>query len=151
METKFRHIARAVIVHQNQILIARMKGAHSFLPGGGVEVEEGAKSALKRELKEELGLTSCQVGRFLGVIEQCYEDLPNKCRIHEITHLFEVQTESLDSNRPPTSFESHLEFYWSDLTKEHLTSYKVLPELLQEMLPSIINDKKTQWMSTIEN
>lgn len=54
MSIQFRHIARAVVVSDGQILIARMKGAHSFLPGGGIEHGEGAVTALKRELREEL-------------------------------------------------------------------------------------------------
>jgi len=69
MATRFRHIARAVIVKDNKILIAKMKGAHSFLPGGGVELGEGSKSALQRELQEELGIESCSVSRFLGAME----------------------------------------------------------------------------------
>lgn len=65
MSIKFRHIARALIIDNNYILIARMKDAHSFLPGGGVELGESAQTALKRELEEELGVSNCEITRFL--------------------------------------------------------------------------------------
>lgn len=142
---------RAVIVDQNHILVARLKGAHSFLPGGGVEVGEGAKAALRRELQEELGVSTCQVGRFLGVIEQCYEEIPGEISVHVISHLFEVQVASLDLNTTPVSVEPHLEFYWAELKRESLVSHRVLPEPLQEILPSLIYEGKTQWISTYED
>lgn len=56
MDTKFRHVVRDVIVHQNRVLIVRLKGAHSFLPGGGVEVGEGFKSAYGGNFKRNWAL-----------------------------------------------------------------------------------------------
>lgn len=34
MNIKFRHVARALIIDENKVLICKLKGAHSFLPGG---------------------------------------------------------------------------------------------------------------------
>lgn len=121
------------------------------MPGGGVEVGEGAKSALRRELQEELGITSCHVGRFLGVVEQCYTEVPNEISVHVISHLFEVRVESLNSKTSPQSVEPHIEFYWAELNKGSLVTHNVLPEPIQEMLPSIICEGKTEWMSTFED
>ncbi|MDQ8739416.1 NUDIX domain-containing protein [Paenibacillus sp. LHD-38] len=145
MGIQFRHIARALIIDNNHILIARMKDAHSFLPGGGVELGESARTALKRELEEELGVTTCEITRFLGVIEFGIEEK----EYHEINHLFEVKTNGLSAIIPPISKESHLEFYWIEPTIEKLKQHNVLPYLVQEIIPQIISEDKPLWVSNM--
>ena len=149
LEIRFRQIARAVIVKQNKILIAKMKGAHSFLPGGGVEPGEGAKSALQRELQEELGIESCSVGRFLGAMEVFIEEVPNEAYLHEVCHLFEVCVDSLNPTSNPVSTESHLEFYWMEFNEENLVSHDVLPTVIQKTLTSLYQGN-IQWLSSFE-
>ncbi len=149
LATRFRHIARAVIVKDNKLLIAKMKGSHSFLPGGGVELGEGAKSALRRELQEELGIESCSVGRFLGAMEVFIEEVSNKAYLHEVCHLFEVQVDSLTPSSNPESRESHLEFYWIEFNEENLVSHNVLPTVIQKTLPSLYQ-RNIQWVSSFE-
>ncbi|QSO54153.1 NUDIX domain-containing protein [Alicyclobacillus curvatus] len=150
MRTKFRYIARAVIVKENQILIAKVKGAHSFLPGGGVELAEGARSALRRELQEELGIESCRVGRFLGAMEVFFEEVPNEVLIHEVCHLFAVHVDSLEPGVNPTSLESHLEFYWAEFCTESLVRNDVLPTVIQKSLLSLY-EGETHWISSFES
>lgn len=145
MGITFRHVARALIMDNNQILIARMKGAHSFLPGGGIELGEGAQTALKREIEEELGVTSCEIVRFLGVIEFGIKE-KDYC---EINHLFEVRSPELTSAITPTSLESHLEFYWLEPTEDNLKRHNVLPYLVQEMIPKVLNENKPMWVSNM--
>ena len=145
MSIKFRHIARALIIDNNQILIARMKGAHSFLPGGGIELGEGAKTALQREIEEELGISSCDIVRFLGVIEFGLKEKD----YHEINHLFEVRSKELTSSVTPLSLESHLEFYWLEPTEDNLKKNNVLPYLVQEMIPKILNENNPVWVSNM--
>ncbi|MFD0710504.1 NUDIX domain-containing protein [Paenibacillus sp. GCM10027626] len=147
MNIKFRHIARALIIDNDQILIARMKGAHSFLPGGGIELGEGAQTALIREIKEELGVSSCDIIRFLGVIEYGREE--ENDYYHEITHLFEIRSKELTSNAIPLSLESHLEFYWLEPTADNLKNNNVLPELLHKMIPQLFSENKPLWVSNM--
>lgn len=141
----FRHIARALIVDDNHILIARIKDAHSFLPGGGIELGESAHTALKRELSEELGIINCEITRFLGVVEFGIREKG----YHEINHMFEVKTTELSASTVPKSLESHLEFYWIEPTLEKLRHHNVLPYLIQETIPKIISEGKPIWVSNM--
>ncbi|PYI51012.1 NUDIX domain-containing protein [Paenibacillus flagellatus] len=145
MSITFRHIARALIIDRNRMLVVRMKGAHSFLPGGGVELGEGAEAALKRELREELGVTSCDIVRFLGVVEFGMEEN----HYHEINHLFEVRCDGLTSDAAPPSAESHLEFYWIEPTVEELRRHNVLPFLVQDMIPRLLSEGKPLFVSNM--
>lgn len=124
-----------------------MKGAHSFLPGGGVEIGEGAQTALKREMEEELGITSCEIIRFLGVIE--FELKEKDYHEKSITHLFEVSCNELTSSVTPISLEPHLEFYWLEPTEDNLKKNNVLPYLVQGMIPRILNEDKPIWVSNM--
>lgn len=146
MNILFRNIVRAIIVHDNNILIARMKGAHSFLPGGGVEPGEGVRNALVRELYEELSV-ECQIGRFLGVVETHRTDEQGRLH-HEISHLFEANSNHLNSHIAPDSVEDHLEFYWIDFSAESLKRHNVLPHILQEHIVNLKTANGCEWLTT---
>lgn len=48
---------RAIICHNNKLLLVQLKGYTTWcLPGGGIEPGEGVVEALERELMEELGV-----------------------------------------------------------------------------------------------
>lgn len=64
--------SRAIIIHKEKILLVKHKGRDFFsLPGGKVNLEEDIKSAMRRELFEELGV-SAEVGKLLYVHEFRY-------------------------------------------------------------------------------
>ncbi|MBD2862815.1 NUDIX domain-containing protein [Paenibacillus oceani] len=148
MNILFRNIVRAVIVHDNKMLIAQMKGAHSFLPGGGVEPGEGAKNALARELYEELGV-ECQIGRFLGVVETHRTDELGRLH-HEVSHLFVASSDHLQSHNAPNSVEAHLEFYWIEFSTDSIKRNNVLPTVLQEHIVSLKTANRSEWITTFE-
>lgn len=58
--------------------------------GGGIEFGETAEAAVRREFKEELGISLTAV-RILGVLENIF-DYEGK-RGHEIVHVFSVHSE----------------------------------------------------------
>lgn len=63
-----REAVRAVIFHNNEILLI-----HSYLgdykfPGGGVERNESHTESLLREIAEETGYTNCLVQEKIGVV-----------------------------------------------------------------------------------
>ncbi|WP_417390695.1 NUDIX hydrolase [Gimesia sp.] len=85
---KQRKSARAILLNErDQVLLVRHedvlpadRGRPEVLgywatPGGGIEVGESAVEALRRELREELGLTEVKVGRRIG-LREVQLDLP---------------------------------------------------------------------------
>ncbi|MDQ3014684.1 MAG: NUDIX domain-containing protein [bacterium] len=67
--------ARAIIVNdQGAILLVKHKyGKGWFLPGGKVKKNEDPEAGMKRELKEELGITSVQINEVLGIYTNVQE------------------------------------------------------------------------------
>lgn len=127
-------IARAVIIREDQVLIARQKTeSNTFLPGGHIEPGEYAEEALRRELKEELGVGS-RVGQFVGVLENKFTDRHGR-DYEEINFIFEV---SLDS-REVKAIENHLEFMW--VSPNDFIDKNLLPSSLQTILPGWISEK----------
>lgn len=62
---KFRPSAYAVIINKKKILLLNIRSTGRFsFPGGGVEIGEKIKNALKREIKEEIG-AEIKIGEFL--------------------------------------------------------------------------------------
>lgn len=148
MKTKFHHIVRGVIIKDNKLLIANYKGHHSFLPGGHVELGEPAECALIRELKEEIGI-ECEVKRFLGVIENEWQD--SETLHYEINHVFEVYSKDLHNDITPISKESHLEFHWIILNHENLITYKIMPEpSVQKLIEKVQKEDLSDcWISNL--
>jgi len=103
-------LVRGIILSQGHILLARSNGAsNTFLPGGHVELREGLKDALAREIAEELGLV-VQVGRYLGVVEHTWG--AGQAIQHEINHVFSAALPGVSAAQPILSLERHLEFFW---------------------------------------
>ncbi|WP_456274701.1 NUDIX domain-containing protein [Bacillus sp. AK031] len=152
METIFRHIARAVIPYKGKILIAQLKGAHSFLPGGGVELGETCEHTLKRELYEELGIQEIIIKGFIGVMEDSYEE--NSVVFHSISHVFEVQIneDEMDKIYPlPLSKEDHLQFYWLNHTKEELAVNNVLSRSVPELVDNYLTNYKPRFYTDMQH
>jgi 8-oxo-dGTP diphosphatase len=78
---------RAVILHEDKLLVVRHAGDKSFaaLPGGHLEWGEDPKECLRREIIEELGIEP-EIGRLLYV--NTFED---KDSIQPMEFFFEVR------------------------------------------------------------
>jgi 8-oxo-dGTP diphosphatase len=140
-------LVRAIIEDRGHFLIAHAKGANNtYIPGGHVDVGEGMRQALARELKEELGITA-EVGRYLGTVEHTWEDAGGQN--YEINHFFEVTSDELGADQPLESLEDHIEFFW--LTPSEFDEHNLQPKPLRNLLVSWGDGARgIWWASTIE-
>ena len=104
-------LARGVAIADGKILLCRAKGGNStYLPGGHIEFGETGRTALVREIREELGVASL-VGRFLGVVENSF--LQHGKPHAEINLVYELKFDSLPA---ADAKEDWIEFVWWPLS-----------------------------------
>jgi len=142
----FHLIARAVILNDDHVLLARQKGmSNTFLPGGHINIGESAAAALKREIDEELGL-ELDVEGYLGAVEAGWED--GGAEHFEINHIFKAGIKGTSSGSPPESQEDHLEFLWSSI--DDLYANDLLPHPLKKLIANYAaGDRSIWWESTL--
>ena len=140
MNMKFHYIVRGIIRDGEHLLLCKQKdGDYTFLLGGHIDFGEGAKPALAREIKEEIG-ADVSVGEFRGAIENSWDD---HC---EISLVFEV-AHSLCKNETPlpaSPEEEHLAFLW--VHQDDVHSHNLLPTPLIDWLQP---ENDTNWASTM--
>jgi 8-oxo-dGTP pyrophosphatase MutT (NUDIX family) len=141
-------IVRGVELSSGSVLLVRKRGeSHTFLPGGHVLFAESARSALEREIMEELG-KPVVAGRLLGVVEHSWESVGSTH--HELNLVFQMVVEGLETGCPPTSIEGHLEFLWQPLGE--LKVVNLQPHPLQELLRFwLTTEVEVGWGSSISN
>lgn len=129
-ESEIELIARGVCVREGMLLACRnRKRGNLYLPGGHVDFGESARTALTREVMEEMGLRS-RAGRFLGVCEFTYE---RKGRTTcEINLIFELSISGVKPLARVRSIERKLAFDW--VAVKDLKKSKLLPALLRPWL-----------------
>ncbi len=85
---RFKYRVSGVCHDDGRILLLQFDGANYWvLPGGKPELHESASDALRRELREELGL-DVEVGRLLWGVEDFFVN--ENIRYHELGLIFEI-------------------------------------------------------------
>jgi len=122
-KNKIEVSVRAVIFAQGKLLVCSpVKKNYYFFPGGHVEFNELLEQALKREMREELGIKIKQY-KLVGIVENRYTE--DKIKHHEINFVFRVNI-----NPKAISLEDHIDFLY--LPKKILKSSKIYPINLQQ-------------------
>lgn len=120
-KSHIHNIARGLLIHGEEIVLCRVKDANwFFLPGGHIEDGESARTALLRELHEEIGERDYRINSFIGVCENIFS-LGEDILQHEINLIFEV---NVPDDFKINSKEDHIEFV--SIAKKNLGKYKVL-------------------------
>ena len=110
--------ARVLFLLGDHVLLANRRGERWFhLPGGNIEPGEGVEAALRREMREETGLTSRSLD-FVGTVEHTYVDHTGNW--HEINLVFAADVprlaeigsrqEDIDVSAVPVTALRNLEF-----------------------------------------
>ena len=114
----FNYRVCAVIKHNNKLLAMKNNNTpYYFLPGGRVTLHESADAAIKRELKEELGIKA-KIIRPLWFVQSFFIEDESKDKFHElcIYYLVDVSKTELVKHREFAGLETknNEQFYWLD-------------------------------------
>ncbi len=123
---KLKLTARCLIISNNNVLVqVSRRGNFYKLPGGKLKPQEPLIEALKREIREELGLRVVGEPRLVAVVDSFYRDRSDV--VHEISFYFICNVEG-----EPTPREDHLEIKWVDIESTDIE--KVKPKAVADII-----------------
>ncbi len=127
-------VAGFLKVNSTVLMVEHFKEGKAYwlLPGGGVNLGESAKTALKRELKEELNL-DCSVNDLLFVVESY-----NNRGDHIIQPTYLIETGDIDLLAPGAD-KRVKDFAFLDQDK--ITSRVIYPDIKQELKEYLVSKK----------
>ncbi len=135
-------IARGVFIRDDKILLCKsVRNGYFFLPGGHIEYGESGKSALSREIDEEIG-TEIFNSEFIGIFEQGFHQ--EEKNHHEINLIYksELRSEEIDSKEDQISFE------WLEIEK--LPESAFAPQIFAEAILKWHKDRKPIYLSRFD-
>lgn len=149
-----RCAAKALIVREGRILLNRCRksdgSVYYDLPGGGQKPFESMEEAVRREVREETGM-SVNIVRFAAMAEEIYtsENLRQKYPdyAHRVMHIFLAEpTGSAQIN--PTEMDLGMEGCEWVLLDEVQNLPEVRPIAIQRKLHEILSSDAAIWLGT---
>ncbi|WP_459502662.1 NUDIX hydrolase [Bacillus sp. C1] len=130
-KTCFNYRVGAICKHDNKMLMLQDEGEDFwYVPGGRVQMLESSEVAVKRELKEELGV-NIDVKRLLWTVENFFTY--DEHEFHEISCYYEVELHELPGEGEDSFvFEEdgrRYIFQWVPL--EQVGAYNLKPDFLK--------------------
>ena len=132
-------VAAIIFNHDMSKIFMQKQNNHDYymFPGGRLEIHEDSKTAILRELREELGINE---DAKLKYITENFIQFPNNKKYHEIGFYFVVRIEEekynykLDKtyNSLDEENDGKTEFIWLD--KNELKNYKIMPNFIVEKI-----------------
>lgn len=136
---KFKYRVNGIVIYNNKILTLKMKNNISYcLPGGHVELGEDSKTAILREMQEELD-TSVSIDKELAIVENFYLDKKG-FQTHEMSIYFIVVPNTFDkiplqnytrTENDKGEIKSH-NFEWLNISE--LNNFDFRPEFIKNKL-----------------
>ena len=136
---KFKYRVNGIIIKDNKILTIKMKNNISYcLPGGHVELGEDSKTAILREMLEEID-TPVSISKEIAIAENFYIDKKD-FQTHEISFYYIVTPENFDKislgkykkeENDKGKIKIH-NFEWLDISA--LKKYDFRPNFLKDKL-----------------
>ena len=136
---KFKYRVNGIIIHNGKILTLKMNNNISnCLPGGHVELGEDSKTAILREMLEEIE-TKVTIQKEISVAENFYIDR-NNLKTHEVSFYYLVEPENFDKIPLSDYTTKELDkgklkthnFEWIDIS--NLKNVDFRPKFLKEKL-----------------
>lgn len=136
---RFKFRTAAVIIQDDQILLAKGRRASQYyLPGGCVTVNEAAEDAIARELFEEMDITDISVGRPLWISQRFFTSPTNGERTHELCTYFAVDIPKAELSARGNRFsgaEPGERFEWFPL--DALDTLDITPKFLKTRIHTL--------------
>lgn len=140
-------VTRGILLKKDKVLfITDPTTDFYFIPGGRIEEGEGAKKALIREIKEELG-KDCTIIKHVGTIE--HEFIYNGEKIYEINNFFLINIDKIDTKKNPPSAEAQFRFEWIKISD--LDNKTIYPESVKKLIKEIKAQKITSFFESDMN
>lgn len=136
---RFRPSVYGLIKNGNKVCLCKNRSSGKYwFPGGGVEIGEGLKEALIREIDEEAGLQAVEIGEQIGVIENFYYYGPKDEAMHAFLFFYECHSplHELKTNEQVQDDEA-MDFEWMEIGKIKREDFTDMQDEIMAMFKKI--------------
>lgn len=130
-DTIFRvRVAGLIKTNKGYIFEKNEQKGYIFTIGGKCMLNESSEEAVRREIKEEIGM-EVKNSKLLSIIENFYHEDENKT--HEICFVYQIEEEFV--GKLPSGFV--------EVSLEDINKFEIKPNTIKDMLKNIKDNKET--------